>query len=522
MARASTTQAWTAGHRCLPLLALATVALLTGLTTLRPERALAAGTTAVTTALAQPAAFVPDTDGHTDSAVLQYQLVQRSTVTIRVLDERGHVVATLDNGVREAGTNLVAWDGRGEDGAILPPGVYRMRVDAVPMAAQAGTAGSTTLPGSADSGGGVVVAGARAASVTIQQSAVAIRKISLSRPSLGRAGKNASVSASFRLSANASVAVAVVDAAGRPIRTLVTGRMTAGDHSVAWNGRDGAGHPVPEGAYAMEVAASGAGRPTATTRLPLTVDRTAPKVGVKTRASAKVAGRVVSIPIAITTGEAATVVVSVGRSSVRRMVGAGSTTITVAGRALGITAGPRARTVRLALSITDGTGNAVGRIITVAVAARTKQAPTTPPPAPTPPAPDPTPNPGAGTTYAWPVAGPVTSKFGIRWGRAHTGLDIAAPTMTPIHPAATGVVSFVGASDGYGNLVKVDHPNGSQTYYAHMARFGSYAVGETVAGTDVIGYVGCTGHCTGPHLHFEIRTGSPLVPRDPLPLLPQL
>jgi murein DD-endopeptidase MepM/ murein hydrolase activator NlpD len=85
-------------------------------------------------------------------------------------------------------------------------------------------------------------------------------------------------------------------------------------------------------------------------------------------------------------------------------------------------------------------------------------------------------------------------------------IDIGAPTGTPIYAAASGTVSFakVGRNGGYGNLVIIDHPNGTQTYYAHQSKLAVRA-GDKVSQGQVIGYVGSTGHSTGPHLHFEVR-----------------
>jgi len=122
---------------------------------------------------------------------------------------------------------------------------------------------------------------------------------------------------------------------------------------------------------------------------------------------------------------------------------------------------------------------------------------------------------GTGTPSAagliWPVDGVVTSGFGMRWGRMHTGVDIAVGYGTPIHAAASGSVIFAGWMGGYGNFVIVDHGGGLSTAYAHQS---SIAVGGgTVSQGQVLGYVGCTGHCFGPHLHFEVRiNGSPVDP----------
>jgi murein DD-endopeptidase MepM/ murein hydrolase activator NlpD len=111
----------------------------------------------------------------------------------------------------------------------------------------------------------------------------------------------------------------------------------------------------------------------------------------------------------------------------------------------------------------------------------------------------------------WPVAGPVTSGFGMRWGRLHAGIDIGAGYGTPVRAAASGVVISAGWMGGYGNLVAIDHGGGLATAYAHLSGFA--VSGGSVGQGQVIGYVGCTGHCFGPHLHFEVRvSGSPVDP----------
>jgi murein DD-endopeptidase MepM/ murein hydrolase activator NlpD len=112
----------------------------------------------------------------------------------------------------------------------------------------------------------------------------------------------------------------------------------------------------------------------------------------------------------------------------------------------------------------------------------------------------------------WPVNGPVTSPFGWRWGRMHQGIDIGVGTGTPIKAAAGGTIIYCGWESGYGNLVVIDHGGNLATAYGHQSSI-AVACGQQVAQGDVIGYVGCTGHCTGPHLHFEVRIdGSPVDP----------
>ena len=114
--------------------------------------------------------------------------------------------------------------------------------------------------------------------------------------------------------------------------------------------------------------------------------------------------------------------------------------------------------------------------------------------------------------FIWPVNGPVTSPFGWRWGRMHEGIDIGVGYGTPIHAAASGRVIYAGWMSGYGNLVAIDHGRGISTAYGHQSQIAG-SVGQTVSQGQTIGYVGCTGHCFGPHLHFEVRiNGNPVDP----------
>jgi murein DD-endopeptidase MepM/ murein hydrolase activator NlpD/outer membrane murein-binding lipoprotein Lpp len=120
--------------------------------------------------------------------------------------------------------------------------------------------------------------------------------------------------------------------------------------------------------------------------------------------------------------------------------------------------------------------------------------------------------PRAGQSLLWPVNGPIVSPFGMRWGRLHAGVDIASPTGTPIHAAAAGTVAVAGWVDGYGNYTCIAHGGALSTCYGHQSRLGT-SVGAHVSAGQVIGYVGCTGHCFGPHVHFETRiNGTPVNP----------
>jgi murein DD-endopeptidase MepM/ murein hydrolase activator NlpD len=123
----------------------------------------------------------------------------------------------------------------------------------------------------------------------------------------------------------------------------------------------------------------------------------------------------------------------------------------------------------------------------------------------------------SGAGLVWPLRGPVTSEYGSRWGRQHTGIDISAGTGTPIRAAKGGVVILASSYSGYGQTVIIDHGSGFTTLYAHMSRIGT-TDGASVSQNQVIGYVGSTGNSTGPHLHFETRVnGSPQNPRRYLP-----
>lgn len=112
----------------------------------------------------------------------------------------------------------------------------------------------------------------------------------------------------------------------------------------------------------------------------------------------------------------------------------------------------------------------------------------------------------------WPVNGPVVSPFGMRWGRLHAGVDIAVGSGTPIRAADSGRVVLSGWVGGYGNYTCVQHTGSLSTCYAHQSSFAT-SNGASVSQGQVIGYVGCTGHCFGDHLHFETRlNGSPVDP----------
>ncbi|HHU69211.1 MAG TPA: peptidoglycan DD-metalloendopeptidase family protein [Thermoanaerobacterales bacterium] len=106
--------------------------------------------------------------------------------------------------------------------------------------------------------------------------------------------------------------------------------------------------------------------------------------------------------------------------------------------------------------------------------------------------------------FIWPVSGKITSPFGKRGREYHTGVDIGAPTGTPVKAADSGIVIFAGSSGNYGKLVKIDHGNGFTTYYAHNSKI-LVSKSEKVEKGQTIALVGRTGRTSGSHLHFEVR-----------------
>ena len=112
-----------------------------------------------------------------------------------------------------------------------------------------------------------------------------------------------------------------------------------------------------------------------------------------------------------------------------------------------------------------------------------------------------------GISLSKPVSGIISSRFGVRSSirsSAHTGLDIATSTGTPVKAAAAGTVTFAGWKGSYGNLMVITHSNGVQTYYGHCSKL-YVSAGTQVSQGQIIGAVGSTGNSTGPHLHLEVR-----------------
>jgi murein DD-endopeptidase MepM/ murein hydrolase activator NlpD len=184
-----------------------------------------------------------------------------------------------------------------------------------------------------------------------------------------------------------------------------------------------------------------------------------------------------------------------------------------------LTSGPRgvpAGTYQVYLRSVDRAGNVTKARLEVVVPKRATEPPPLDPP--------------TSSKLIWPLAIPidVSSKFGPRWGRMHQGIDISAPAGTPVRAVAAGRVSYAATASGYGNIVIVDHVGPMSTYYAHLSTM-VVVEGDSVGQGEGLGLTGCTGHCLGPHLHFETRftptgaTTTPFldVPRDPELYLPK-
>jgi murein DD-endopeptidase MepM/ murein hydrolase activator NlpD len=122
-------------------------------------------------------------------------------------------------------------------------------------------------------------------------------------------------------------------------------------------------------------------------------------------------------------------------------------------------------------------------------------------------------------TLEWPANGTVTDGYGERWGRMHLGIDIGILQSLDVRAATSGTVTAAGwlaGYEGYGNVVTIDVGGGYSVLYAHLAS--SHVVpGQWLAVGESIGQAGCTGSCTGTHLHLELRLNA--VPIDPAPFL---
>ena len=124
---------------------------------------------------------------------------------------------------------------------------------------------------------------------------------------------------------------------------------------------------------------------------------------------------------------------------------------------------------------------------------------------------------GTSQRFVYPTSGELTSGFGYRWGKLHSGIDLANDIGTPIKTVLSGRVVHAGWYGGYGYAVMIEHDQGYTTLYGHLNEY-VVQTGQYVKESQVIAYMGNTGNSTGPHLHFEVwKNGVPINPYSVLP-----
>jgi flagellar hook assembly protein FlgD len=458
--------------------------------------------------------FVPNWDGENDSTCLTYRVGTRSRVTVSVRDSATKsVVRVLERSqLRGIGRHTVCWDGRTDTGATVASGSYAIAVVARPVA-QAGTARA----------GATIKATGSQAIVTVQTPPLALQNLSIGSAVASRVSHRAT-HASVTLSRAGRITAAVVDGSGKVVRNLPSGYRKAGPISLAWDGTTDKRKPVRDGVYEVWVTGSASRVPTNTMQIPVRIDSVRPKItAVHSKVFTKLVGSGLHVKLGANVGEAGYLVLHAvgGRKGggTRIRVAKGTKSLTLTSWQLGFGKRVKAGTYRVKMTAIDQAGNFSSSIVTIVAKG------TTPPPAPKPPTvpsqpTTPTQNPPTAPTgkMAWPLASfVITSPFGQRDGRMHTGADLAAPSGTTIFAANEGVVTFAGTMGGYGKLVIIEHPNGLSTYYAHQSKIVAVQ-GTIVSRGQSIGYVGTTGNSTGPHLHFEVRVGG--IPKNPIPYLP--
>jgi murein DD-endopeptidase MepM/ murein hydrolase activator NlpD len=266
--------------------------------------------------------------------------------------------------------------------------------------------------------------------------------------------------------------------------------------TASWDGSGEGGATLPDGRYDVVAEATAADGARTVLRHGVALDRVAPTATVTSGGVELDGDGAASFGLPVALSEAARVEVSIAgatgslAAAFERSAGAHELEVPLGARsALDRALRRGAVTLKVRLAVTDLAGN---RAVSVS---RFRL--------------------GSGT-IDWPLRGPVSSLFGVRWGRMHEGLDLAAPAGRAIHAADGGVVVRAGWWGGYGNVVIVDHGLRT-TLYGHQSRM-AVRRGQVVERGQVVGYVGSTGNSTGPHLHFEVVVDGVL--EDPLVYLP--
>jgi murein DD-endopeptidase MepM/ murein hydrolase activator NlpD len=302
--------------------------------------------------------------------------------------------------------------------------------------------------------------------------------------------------------------ITVLGATGLPLRTIVDGDVADGPGSWTWDGTDANGTAVADGTYELVVEA-GTNSASMSVSDVVRVDRRAPAISMPS-ARIRVNARSSSFRLPIVSSEPALLDVSVrgatGRARATGARGAGRSTLVVPIANRRALRRGHARVV-VRVEAVDPAGNRSSRSMVMELDPDSTVVDT---------------GGGAGSPVgsvrlSWPLAGPITSGFGTRWGRHHDGIDLGVPTGRSIGAAAPGRVTYAGWMSGYGNCVIIDHGGGVSTLYGHQSRIKVH-VGQVVSRGEVIGLVGSTGHSTGPHLHFEVRIGG--TARNPISYLP--
>ena len=305
------------------------------------------------------------------------------------------------------------------------------------------------------------------------------------------------------------VRVAVVDSAGSLVHVIVDTDLVTGPAAFEWDGTDDAGAPVADGAYELVVDA-GAAASIEHVSKGVVVDRAAPKLAALPARVALTSRFARSFQLPVTLSEPALLDVATrgragyGRATSSETAGTVQLTLPVRNRPqLRRILAKRRVPVRANILATDAAGNRSVRHVTISLGQEENRGGAD--------------NATRAAQLAWPVSAPLTSRFGMRWGRLHAGVDFGAHIGQPIAAAAAGRVTEAGWMSGYGNAVLVDHGGGLATLYAHQSRIVTH-VGATVQRGELIGYTGNTGNSTGPHLHFEVHVDG--VARDPMGFLP--
>jgi murein DD-endopeptidase MepM/ murein hydrolase activator NlpD len=338
-----------------------------------------------------------------------------------------------------------------------------------------------------------------------------IRDLDVDRDAIVPGG--APLELSFTSTEAQHVRIIAFDASGRTVRTIVDAPVAAGAQHFTWEGARSDGTRVADGEYELVVEA-GSARDSLSVSDVVRVDTHAPTVRTPV-AQVRLTRGSRSFRLPIVASESALVEVrtagTTGRSRTAgaRTFGRSEIVVPVANRATLARAlrSGRAR-VRVTLVATDPAGNRTARSTNVDLL---------PPASPASGSGSVDPGPVAGSSnLSWPLIGPLTSRYGPRWGRMHNGIDVGVPTGRPIGSAAPGRVTYAGWMSGYGNTVIVDHGT-LETLYGHQSKI-RVRVGQSVSRGQVVGLVGSTGNSTGPHLHFEVRVGG--AAKDPLKYLP--